>query len=162
MTIQELVDELKGSKYTSDDKKIEYLKKHLKTDYIVYEEKTRLCKQILLTAMFVKVDDKNIYKPNTPLKYETTIFCYLQTYFEFDLNEEFLKDFNILEQNKITELLLRAVGDDVNRFNTVLSMMEDDLVYDNSLVPYLETKVEAMDIMLNSLKNTLETINTSK
>ena len=157
MTIEQLVEELKTPRLiNAKDKKIEILKKHLKTDYMSYEAKLDLCKNILLKSSFVEVNGKDVYKPNSPLKYELTILCYLQAYYDFELNNQFLDDFNLLEKNMITELLIEAIGYDANRFVTVLGMMEDDLAYDNSLVPYLSTKLDAIDIVLSAMNQAVE------
>lgn len=156
MTIEQLVEELKNPKYRDDEKKVELLKKHLKTDYVVYEAKLDLCKNILLKSMYVVIDGKEVYKPNSPLKYELTILCYLQTYFDFELDNQFINDFNILEKNGLTELFIKTIGDDVTRFVTVLYMMEDDLAYNNSLIPYLENKMESIDIALTAMRSAIE------
>lgn len=160
MTIEQLVKVLEGSQYRGDNgekKKIEMLKKHLKVEYVEYEAKLDICKQILLKSSYKTVNGRELYRPNTPLRYMLTISSYLQTYYDFDQSNMFMHDFNLLEKHELTELIVKAIGDDVKRFNTVLNMMTDDLNYENSLIPYMDTKIEAMDISLGALRNALET-----
>lgn len=160
MTIEQLVKVLEGSQYQgngAEKKKIEMIRKHLKVEYVEYGAKLDFCKQILLKSMYTIVNGREVFKPNSPLKYALIISTYLQAYFDFEQSNLFMEDFNLLEKNNVTELLIKAIGDDVIRFNTVLNMMTDDLNYENSLVPYIDTKIEAMDISLGALRNALET-----
>lgn len=151
MTIEQLVKELSSSAYKSEEKKISLLKKHLKVEYIDYLAKIDLCRQILFKSMYVEVNGKEVYKPDSPLRYALTISAYLQAYYDFELNKIFMDDFNMLEKNELTGLLIKAIGPDVERLNIVMKMMVDDLDYSNSLVPYLDTKTEAIGMALNTL-----------
>ena len=157
MTIQELVSELGSPIYKTEDKKIAFIKKHLKEDYVDYLAKIELCKQILFKSMYVEIDGKDVYKPDSPLRYALTISAYLQAYYDFELSKVFMEDFNMLEKNNLTELLIKAIGSDVERLNIVMKMMVDDLDYTNSLVPYLDTKTEAIGTVLDSLVKVSET-----
>ena len=157
MTIQELVRELGSPIYKTEDKKITFIKKHLKVDYVDYLAKIELCKQILFKSMYIEIDGKEVYKPDSPLRYALTISAYLQAYYDFKLSKVFMEDFNMLEKNNLTELLIKAIGSDVERLNIVMKMMVDDLDYTNSLVPYLDTKTEAIGTVLDSLVKVSET-----
>ena len=107
--------------------------------------------------MYVEIDGKEVYKPDSPLRYALTISAYLQAYYDFELSKVFMEDLNMLEKNNLTELLIKAIGSDVERLNIVMKMMVDDLDYTNSLVPYLDTKTEAIGIVLDSLVKVSET-----
>lgn len=155
MTIEQLVKELDSPVYKTEEKKIERLKKYLRTDYVEYSAKIALCKQVLDKSMYVEVNGKEVYKPDSPLRYALTISAYLQAYYNFKLSNIFMDDLNLLEKNNMTELIIKAVGSDIERLNIVMKMMVDDLSYENSLVPYIDTKIEAMDIGLSALNNAL-------
>lgn len=157
MTIEQLVKELNMSIYKKDDDKIKFLKKHLKTDYLDYLAKIDLCRQVLFKSMYAEVDGKEIYKPDSPLRYALTISAYLQAYYDFELNNVFMEDLNTLEKNNLTEFIIKAIGSDVERLNVVMKMMVDDLDYTNSLIPFLDTKMEAIGIVLNALNKASET-----
>ena len=159
MTIEQLVKELNSPAYKTEDKTIVLLKKYLKVDYIDYLAKIELCKQILFKSMYVEVDGKEVYKPDSPLRYALTISAYLQAYYNFELNSVFMEDLNVLERNNLTGLLIKAIGSDVERLNIVMNMMVDDLDYANSLVPYLDTKTEALGMALDSLTKASEVKN---
>lgn len=156
MTIEQLVKELSMPIYKKDDDKIRFLKKHLKTDYLDYLAKIELCRQTLFKSMYIEVDDKEVYKPDSPLRYALTISAYLQAYYDFELSNIFMDDLNALEKNGLTELVIKAIGSDIERLNVVMKMMVDDLDYANSLVPFLDIKTEAIDIALNALSKASE------
>ena len=162
MTIEQLVKELESSAYKTIEKKIEKIKKYLKVDYVDYLTKISLCKQILNQSMYVETNGVTTYKPDSPLRYALTISMYLQTYYNFELKNTFMEDFNLLEKNNLTPLFIKAIGDDVTRFNFVMDGMISDLDYANSLVPYMDTKIEAMGIALDTLKNIAEARNSIK
>ena len=159
MTIEQLVKELESPVYKSEEKKIALLKRHLKVDYVDYLAKIDLCRQILFKSMYVEIDGKETYKPDSPLRYALTISAYLQAYYDFELSNVFMKDLNLLEKNNLTELIIRAIGSDIERLNVVMKMMVDDLDYANSLVPYLSTKTEAIGVALDSLVKAFEVRN---
>lgn len=156
MTIEQLVKELSMPIYKKDDDKIRFLKKHLKTDYLDYLAKIELCRQTLFKSMYVEVDGKEVYKPDSPLRYALTISAYLQAYYDFELSNIFMDDLNALEKNGLTEFVIKAIGSDIERLNVVMKMMVDDLDYANSLVPFLDIKTEAIDIALNALSKASE------
>lgn len=156
MTIEQLVKELSSPVYKSEEKKIAFIKKHLKVDYIDYLAKIELCKQILFKSMYVEINGKEVYKPDSPLRYALTISGYLQVYYDFELSNMFMDDLNALEKNGLTELIIKAIGSDVERLNIVMKMIVDDLDYSNSLVPYLDTKTEAIGVALDTLNKISE------
>lgn len=162
MTIAQLVKELESPAYKIVDKKVERIKKNLKVDYVDYLAKIEYCTKILAKSMYAEVNGKEIYKPNTPLRYALTISTYLQAYYNFELSNVFMEDFNLLEKNNLTPLLVKAIGDDVSRFNFVMDGMIADLDYANSLVPYLDTKIESMGVALSALSGVAKAVSENK
>ena len=159
MTIEQLIKELSSPIYKDEEKKIGYIKKHLKVDYVDYLAKISLCKQILDKSMYTEINHRTVYKPDSPIRYVLTISALLQAYYDFELNSVFMEDFNILEKNDVTKLIIKSIGTDIERFNGVMAMMVDDLDYANSLVPFLDTKTEAIGMSLDAFKNVAETKN---
>ena len=159
MTIQELVDELKGSKYTSDDKKIEYLKKHLKVTYLPYLQKVSACNLVLNSCRYIEVMGRKIYTPNGANEYVMKIYSILKMYYDFDIDtEENYEILDKLEENNLTELILKAVGKDLMRYDAVYNIVSEDISYNASLVPYLETKLDAISIVFNELTPVLDEV----
>ena len=152
MTIEQLVEELDSPVYKNEDKKIERLKKFLKTDYLNYEMKIHTCEQILRASRYKEVKGKRVYSPNGVLEYELKIISILDVYFkdiELRSGDNRLVDFNLLEKNNISELLLKAVGEDITRFNAVYNMMASDMAYKESLVPWIDTKWEVINNVID-------------
>ena len=159
MTIEQLIKELSAPIYKDEEKKVERVRKHLKVDYVDYLAKMELCRQILSKSMYAEVNGRVIYKPNSPMRYMLTISALLQAYYDFDLSKVFMEDFNALEKNDMTKLIIKGIGADMERFSGVMTMMVDDLDYANSLVPFLDTKTEAIGMSLDAFKNVAETKN---
>ena len=159
MTIQELVDELKGSKYTSDEKKIEYLKKHLKTTYLPYLQKVSACNLVLNSCRYIEVRGRKIYTPSGANEYVMKVYSVLKMYYDFDIDaEENYEILDKLEENDLTELVLKAVGKDLMRYDAVYNIISEDMSYNASLVPYLENKMDAISMTFNELTPVLEEI----
>ena len=157
MTIQELVDELKGSKYTSDEKKIEYLKKHLKTTYLPYLQKISACSSVLNTIRYTEVQGRKMYTPSGANEYVMKIYSILRMYYDFNIEaEENYEILDKLEENDLTELVLKAVGKDLMRYDAVYNIISEDMSYNASLVPYLENKMDAISMTLNAMVPVLE------
>lgn len=152
MTIEQLVKELNSPAYKTEDKKIMLLRKYLKTDYLDYELKISICERILKASRYKEVMGRNVYSPNGVLEYELKIIAILQSYFK-DIkmrdDEDRLADFNLLEKNNISELLIKTVGEDITRFNAVYNMMASDMAYKESLLPWIDTKWEVMRTVLD-------------
>lgn len=154
MTIEQLVEELKNPKYRDDEKKVELLKKHLKTDYLPYEMKINSCRKILETARYKTVNGKKIYSPNGTTEYYIKIVSIIQLYYDIEMRdgEDRNEDFNLLEKNDITELLIKAIpSKEIERLATVHNILAEDMVYEASIVPFLENKFEAIDIVFDRM-----------
>ena len=67
-------------KATPDDKKVEFMKKHITTKYLPYENKVSLCKEILDRSMWIEVNDKQVFNLNSPVQYMLLIQALIQTY----------------------------------------------------------------------------------
>ena len=152
MTIEQLVEELKNPKYRDEEKKIEKVKSYLRTDYVEYHTKMAVSKQILEQSRYVDIGDKKVYSPNGALEYEIKVIAMIQIYYkdiELRDGEDRAVDFNLLEKNNLTGILLAAIGEDVTRFNAVYNMTADDLAYKESFVPWIDAKFDAFKIIID-------------
>lgn len=152
MTIEQLIKELTSPIYKSEKNKIDRLKRYLKTDYVDYEMKISICERILKASRYIKIGEKNVYKPNGPLEYELKVIALIQTYYkdiELRDGESRLVDFNLLEKNDLTKLVIAAIGDDIERFDAVYGLIANDMEYSESFIPWLDTKLTTLGILVD-------------
>lgn len=152
MTIEQLVKELSMPIYKKDDDKIRFLKKHLKTDYLDYELKMTISKGILDQCRYTDVVGRKVYSPNGPVEYECKIIALIQSYYkdiELRDGEDRLVDFNLLEKHDISKYMIAAIGEDIKRFDAVYGMIREDIEYKESFVPWLDTKIQMMGMIIN-------------
>lgn len=141
-----------------------YVKQRLAKNYIPYEEKIASCENIIRNTSFVKdeMSGELIYKRNTPacnLFFNLTL---IDRYFDIDINfENALADYNKLEENGYTDMLLKNIPtNEYISWSKVFEMVANDFVdNERSLVAYLETSIKAIN---KSIGTIIETINEIK
>ena len=158
MLISEFITGFKVSKQQNA-----YVKKHIKTNYIPYETKIALSKKIVDLSMYKEVNGKKVFVQNTPNRYMLFIQAVIDNYTDLEWNGEdgskdILGGFNQLEKNGIIEILFSSIGDDIQKFTTVLNMIVDDETdLNRSVVSYMDTKIEALSIMLDTISQAFNT-----
>ena len=148
MKIEEFIEEYKKAK----DKKA-YLRKRIKREYVPFEEKVALCDKIRDHAMLKEVNGKQIFFMSSPVVYELFVCVCFSNYTDVEIGrgEDMLKSFNILEEYDLYKLLLSQIQD-VERFYTVLCMTKDDAITNNSIVSFLETKFDSLNILFKEFE----------
>lgn len=158
MLISEFVE-----KYNEAKQKNAFVNKHIVTNYITYETKISLAKNIVEISMYKDINGKKVFVPNTPVRYMLFVQALIDSYtdLEWDKTDDGVldvsEDFNDLEKNGLVEIIIAAIGDDITKFTTVLNMVVDDTIDTNrSIVPFLETKFEAISMLLDTFSQALE------
>ena len=148
MKIEEFIEEYKKAK----DKKA-CLRKHVKREYVPFEEKVALCERIRDHAMLKEVNEKQIFFMSSPVVYELFVCVCFSNYTDIEIGqgEDMLKSFNVLEEYDLYKLLLSQIQD-VERFYTVLCMTKDDAITNNSIVSFLETKFDSLNILFKEIE----------
>lgn len=155
MKVLEFVEEFNNAR-----DKNSIVKKHIVTDYIPYEQKISECRNIINVALYKEVNGRKVFMYDSPAVYHLFILSVMRNYTDIDMydEEDFgyeVRGFNALEQYNIFSCIAENIGQDYKGFQTVLSMMTDDAVQNNSLVPFLDTKFEALAMVVNSFKDVL-------
>lgn len=161
MTIEQLVKELDSPVYKTEEKKIERLKKYLRTDYVEYNTKMSVSKQILEQSRYTEVNGKKIYCPNGALEYQIKVIALVQLYFKDIVLRDGVDrtvDFNLLEKNNITALLIKAIGDDFSRFEIIYSMTAKDLSYKESFVSWIDSKWDTLSVVFGRMLPLFESL----
>jgi len=158
MLISEFVE-----KYNEAKQKNAFVNKHIVTNYITYETKISLARNIVEVSMYKYINEKKRFIPNTPVRYMLFVQALIDSYtdLEWDKTDDGVldvsEDFNNLEKNGLVEIIIAAIGDDITKFTTVLNMVVDDTIDTNrSIVPFLETKFEAISMLLDTFSQALE------
>lgn len=162
MNINQFIEEYKASA-----NKEKYAEKHITKHYLPFEIKTGLAQKIIESSMYTIIQDKKIFKPDTPTRYMCFVMAIIQNYTDLEFSDSLdnehsvgqqnLNSFNLLEENDAIEIIMKAIGADIKRFNTVLQMTMDDVIdQERHLIPYLDTKIDAWQIALSTIGNVLE------
>ena len=163
MLISEFVE-----KYNEAKQKNAFVNKHIVTNYITYETKISLARNIVEVSMYKYINEKKRFIPNTPVRYMLFVQALIDSYTDLEwdtkVNEQgesvldVSTSFNNLEKNGAVEALIAAIGDDVTKFTTVLNMVVDDETdLNRSIIPFFETKFEAVSMVFDSLSQAIET-----
>lgn len=158
MLISEFVE-----KYNEAKQKNAFVNKHIVTNYITYETKISLARNMVEISMYKDINGKKVFVPNTPMRYMLFVQALIDSYtdLEWDKTDDgalkVSESFNNLEKNGLVEIIIAAIGDDVTKLTTVLNMVVDDAVDANrSIVPFLETKTEAISMLFDTFSQALE------
>lgn len=91
MTVNEFIEEY--NKQINDDAKTKFIKKHIVTDYVNYEEKIVLCKNVINASTYVLDENgsySDIIKFNTPTRYMLYTLTIIDTYTDIDVIEKII------------------------------------------------------------------------
>lgn len=157
MLVKEFIEE-----YKSAANKESYALKHVTRKYIPYAEKLNIVERIVDSSMYTKVNGVKTFKVDTAIRYFLFIMAIIEGYTDIRFSDETaadvikgemnLQSFDLLEENGATDVVTKAIGADVGRLNTVLKMKVDDVMdMERSLVPFLDTKIQAFAMSTNAL-----------
>lgn len=152
MDIGIFIDEYKKAKI--DKAKSDLIKKHVKATYVPYETKIAESKNIL---NFCCYDKDGKFRIDSTLRYVLFIKVVVMLYTDLEWNaENFMIQFDLLEQYKIVEEILKEIGDDVQSFETVLAMVYDDIVTnERSVLSRIESLINSAKVTFDGLLNEL-------
>ena len=144
-----------------------YLKQRLTKNYIPYEEKIVACENIVKNTSFIKDEESGelFFKRNTPacdLFFNLTL---IDKYFDIEIDFDHpLADYNKLEENGYTELLLKNIpANEYISWQKVFSMVAGDFVEnERSLVSFLETRISAMNKSLSAIAEVVKELPTGE
>lgn len=142
MTVDEFIKEYE--KYKSEDNKINFIKKHIINTYVPYEEKIRLCSNIVERSSVID----NKYKSNSPIRYMTYSLIIIDKYTDIDIDlKQSLSIFNKLEELDLVRILVQYMPkSELQKFDMIYNMVQEDY-YDNT-----RTFVSYFENMINDLK----------
>ena len=155
MNVKEFIDE-----FNKSQNKDACVKKHITTSYIPYERKIALS-DIIAKKMF---NDNGDLIKNTPLVYENFVMRLVREYTDIEYEpENALESFNLIEESNATESIIKAIGKDAERFNTVLDMTINDSIDNyNNIINFISLKTENVGVIFDKLQFAMQNLPQSK
>lgn len=155
MKAKEFIDE-----FNKSQNKDACVKKHITTSYIPYERKIALS-DIIAKKMF---NDNGDLIKNTPLVYENFVMRLVREYTDIEYEpESSLELFNLIEESNATESIIKAIGKDAERFNTVLDMTINDSIDNyNNIINFISLKTENVGVIFDKLQFAMQNLPQSK
>ena len=134
ITVDKFIQEFKVQK---EDSKLSYVKRHIVTDYINYENKIATCAKIIDASCYQDIGGKHVVSFNSPMKYVLYIFNIITNYTDIEVSENWMDDFNKLTKNRCEvndeeyTLIDMIVGNispcEIQQFGDILDCMIEDL-----------------------------------
>lgn len=151
MTVNDFIEE-----YKEDENCVE---KHIVNTYVLYERKISICQKIADITSYVDINDKKMFKLNSPLSKMLFLLNMINEYTDIDVNfDNGLHEFNLLEENNITSIILSHIPEiEFDRFMGVMEMVTDDMLSTRDLSSFLETKLEAIGMVMNTMMEAFNT-----
>jgi len=143
------------------ENKDEYIKSHIIYQYIDFEEKDARCVNIVNRTMYETVGDNKIFKMNRNRADYFFKVELIHAYTDIKLGEgrEMLFDMNRLMQINYFNLLEEKLEGEFTQFKNMLNTLIDDTEKnEKDIISYIDTKIELINLLTNSLFNDLEAI----
>jgi len=150
---------IKEYKVSSDKNK--FIKKHIITDYLPYQDKIAEANEIVKRSCYIEVDGKKKFLQNSPVYFELFMLRVIANYTDIEYENDGvdgLAMFNALSKAELFEPIIAAIPKkEFDTFNTVLQMCKDDEMENyRSLAGFFDTKVDSLGLVLNALAEATE------
>lgn len=141
-----------------------FVKKHIKRTYVPYAEKLAEAKKIAdlstHTTLTTSLGTEIIYKKDTPVLYFLKTIRLINLYTDVEQGEtsDINKFYDSLAEIGAFDALLSQISEgEITQFSAMIDMCVSD-IYENErdLVSFLDTKFEAMKMILNSASEFLK------
>ena len=152
MNIEQFIEE-----YNKSQSKETYVKKHVISTYVPFENKIALANNIVKKTMFA--DNGDLVR-NTPAIYMNYMLALIKLYTDIEINDnETLSAFNLIEQYEVNPLLVSAIGSDASSLDTVIKMVINDTIDNHSdLVNFMTIKEDNLKLLLDKAEAALKSL----
>ncbi len=155
MTVDEFIKE-----YEQKKKKVDYTPaNHITLKYMPHAKKIAFVKGIINASSYDEVNGKKIYKRDTPNMMFLFSMRLVKEYTDIEVvDSEVVQNYDALVSSGAMNSILDAIpSEEVKLLKGMLDLARDDLeVNTRSLVSFLETKFESMDLAMESILKVLD------
>ena len=149
MKIEEFINE-----YKKASNKENYLYKHVRREYVPFEEKVAECEKIIKSALYKKLDDGvTVFEVHSAIVDELFTLTVVKAYTDLEM-VDMLAAYNLIEENFIFDALSYVL--DIEKYRSVLDKMIADEKEKNSLVPFLAQQFEAFRMSFDEMKKAMD------
>lgn len=149
--IKEYLESKKRKEYTPSE--------HIKLDYLPHTQKIALVKGVVDAASYVTVNGKEVYKRDTPNMLFLFSMKLVETYTDIEINTaQVVNEYDDLVRCGAMDALLFCIPEsEIKILKSLLDMVQDDLETNTrSLISFLETKTDSINMAINSLVEVLD------
>lgn len=151
---------LMGYKVAKD--KSAYCSKHIKTTYIPYVDKIATAKlNIVEPSTHKEVSGNKIFWRNTPVQALLFSLKLVDKYSDIEINPEKIYDEydELVKVGALSDIIKAIPQNEVAEFDTVVKMVDADIEYnERSLPSWIENKVDALNIGLETILDVMQTM----
>lgn len=150
---------------TALDKRQELCTSHIVNQYVDYQTKIANIQKIVDIGNYMEMIDpmdstkkSTIFRRNTPIMYYWLKIRLLSYYTDIDIKDgEEINIFNALDEIGAVDALISCIPEtEVIKWNTTLEMMNDDIyINERDLSSYLDTKLDAMGMVFDTMMGQL-------
>ena len=149
MTVKEFVE---GYKKAKD--KIDFVNKHITTNYVPYIEKVTHCKSIAKATTHKMVGENEYFVIDSPTRHLLYTIKLIELYTDIEIDlQNIANDYDELNKNKILGVILNAISEDEQtEFKFILESVMND-IYENerSVGAILGISKEAIGMTIGSI-----------
>lgn len=166
ISVKDFVKEYK--KINSDSQVERFIKSHIIVDYVPYEKKCTICKNIVNVTSHIEIDvdgnKKKYVKVDTPTQYMIYVLSVINEYTDIEIDfkgDNSIKQFNILDSENLIDLIISKISQsEMVKFQNVFDMTKGDLqINEFSNIAIFETvcqKFNTLEMALGSMLEALE------
>lgn len=159
MDIGKFIDEY--SKAQNEQTMVRILKKHITNDYIDYATKIAEAVSIIDKTCYLEINGKKKFVLNTPMRYMLFMTRVIANYTDLEFDKENTElQFNLLEKYGIFDIMPDLIGEDYNRFQTVVNMTISDVMEnERSFISWIDNMGDIVSIFLDEVVKQIDTNN---
>ena len=154
MTVTEFIE---GYKKATD--KEDYIKEHVIREYVPFLEKVTRCESVVRVTSFVKVDDQEVFKQNSPARFIFYMTTVIMSHTDIVIDPNRIhEEFDLLNgtDNLLGQILLCIPKHELDEFQMVINMVRDDM-YENerSMTGFFERITEGVGLAIQTVLDTI-------
>lgn len=151
-------------KYKEETEKEKLLASIVTRKYISYNTKVDESRKIIKITSYKDINGKETFILNSPMRYIFFVVSIIEQYTNLEFDKiagseinDVSRDIDLFEEYNITKKLFHYIGEDIDAFTTILNLvLSDEMENYRSIVPVLESKMEALNLVMDNFIKAFE------